>query len=143
MTIRSRFGSAAAAVLTFAFAFAGCAKTDGDHATADHPAEAPAPAASTTDGPAAPDASGRVAVTVDGQGFHPDRITTHAGQPITLAVTRTTDETCGTEIVFKSLAIDKKLPLNETVEITFTPAEKGEIAFACGMDMLKGSIVVD
>jgi plastocyanin domain-containing protein len=28
------------------------------------------------------------------------------------------------------------------VEVTLTPAEKGTITFACGMDMLKGSIVV-
>ena len=84
-----------------------------------------------------------VEVTVDGAGFHPDRISAKAGTPVTLALTRTTDETCGTEIVVPSLGVEKKLPLNERVELTVTPTEKGEIAFACGMDMLKGTIVVD
>lgn len=84
-----------------------------------------------------------VEVTVDGTGFHPDRIHARAGQPITLAVTRTTDKTCGTEVVIPALGIDRKLPLNERVEVTVTPADKGEIAFACGMDMLKGTIVVE
>jgi plastocyanin domain-containing protein len=86
---------------------------------------------------------GVVEVTVDGAGFHPDRIAAKAGEPITLALTRTTDETCGTEIVIASLGIEQKLPLNERVEVTVTPGEKGEIAFACGMDMLKGAIVVE
>jgi plastocyanin domain-containing protein len=84
-----------------------------------------------------------VQVTVDGQGFHPDRIPAKVGEPVTLVVTRTTDETCGTEIVVPAMAIDRKLPLNEKVEITLTPQARGEIAFACGMDMLKGTIVVD
>ena len=57
-------------------------------------------------------------------------------------VTRTTDETCGTEIVMPAFAVNQKLPLNEPVEVVVTPTEPGTIAFACGMDMLKGSIVV-
>ncbi len=35
----------------------------------------------------------------------------------------------------------RALPLNEDVEIEFTPAA-GEIAFVCGMDMLRGTVVV-
>ncbi|MGH7724501.1 MAG: cupredoxin domain-containing protein [Candidatus Eiseniibacteriota bacterium] len=85
----------------------------------------------------------RVAMTVDGSGFHPDRIPARVGQPVTLAITRTTNETCGTEIVIPAEQIRKDLPLNQTVEVTITPAASGEIAFACGMDMLKGSIVAE
>ena len=55
---------------------------------------------------------------MDGQGFHPDRIPAHAGEPLTLVVTRTTDETCGTEILVPALGVDRMLPLNEKVEIT-------------------------
>lgn len=84
-----------------------------------------------------------IAVTVDGTGFHPDRIAAKAGQPVTLALTRTSDETCATEIVIPAMNIDTKLPLNERVEVTVTPGAKGEIAFACGMNMFKGTIVAD
>jgi plastocyanin domain-containing protein len=100
----------------------------------------------SSEAPAPAPASGEarvVLVTVDGAGFHPARIPARVGEPVTLVVTRTTDETCGTEIVVPAMAIDRKLPLNEKVEITLTPKAKGEIAFACGMDMLKGTIVVD
>jgi plastocyanin domain-containing protein len=114
----------------------GCAPTPPAEQAETVTGEAPAPA------PAAGEAR-VVQVTVDGQGFHPDRIEARAGEPVTLAITRTTDETCGTEIVMPAMSIERKLPLNEQVEITLTPQEKGEIAFACGMDMLKGTIVVD
>jgi len=31
---------------------------------------------------------------------------------------------------------------NEPVDIEFTPAQAGEISFACGMNMLRGVVVV-
>jgi Cu+-exporting ATPase len=45
-------------------------------------------------------------------------------------------------VVFPSLNIKRTLPLNEPVVIEFTPAKTGEIAFACGMNMLRGAVVV-
>ena len=33
-------------------------------------------------------------------------------------------------------------PLDEPVEISFTPTEAGELRFTCGMDMFDGAIVV-
>jgi plastocyanin domain-containing protein len=44
-------------------------------------------------------------------------------------------------VVFPSLNIKRPLPLNEPVVIEFTPAKAGDIAFACGMNMLKGVVV--
>jgi len=114
-------------------ALAGCAKTPPAETTGAGTAETLPPA----------DGDARVAVTVDGQGFHPDRIDAKVGEPVTLVLTRTTDETCGTEIVIPALSINQKIPLNQPVEVTVTPQEKGTIAFACGMDMLKGTIVVE
>jgi len=38
--------------------------------------------------------------------------------------------------------IHKALPLNQAVEITFTPTESGELRYACGMDMIAGRVVV-
>jgi plastocyanin domain-containing protein len=64
------------------------------------------------------------------------------GTPARITFVRTTDKTCGTEVVFPSLNIKRALPLNEPVAIEFTPANSGETAFACGMNMLKGVVVV-
>ena len=97
-------------------------------------ASAPAIAV-TTAGTAA-----RVAIRVDAQGYHPTNVAVRAGQPVTLVVTRTSDEGCGQQIVFPSLNIRRDLPLNQAVEIAITPAA-GTMAFTCGMGMMRGSVV--
>jgi cobalt-zinc-cadmium efflux system membrane fusion protein len=81
-------------------------------------------------------------VIVNEQGFEPARITLRAGAPARLTFVRTTDKTCGTEVVFPSLNIKRSLPLNEAVTIEFTPPKTSEIAFACGMNMLHGIVIV-
>jgi plastocyanin domain-containing protein len=44
--------------------------------------------------------------------------------------------------VIPSLSLKKTLPLDEPVAVPFEKAEGGEVAFACGMDMMKGALVV-
>ena len=81
-------------------------------------------------------------VVVNEQGYEPAKVTLRAGTPARITFVRTTDKTCGTEVVFPSLNIKRALPLNEPVVIEFTPAKSGDIAFACGMNMLHGTVVV-
>ena len=107
------------------------------------------PAANPQGAMPAPSSDGRssepaqtVKVVVSEQGFEPAKVTLRAGTPARITFVRTTDKTCGTEVVFPSLNIKRALPLNEPVEIEFTPAKAGDIAFACGMNMLHGSVVV-
>ncbi|HJR60446.1 MAG TPA: efflux RND transporter periplasmic adaptor subunit [Vicinamibacterales bacterium] len=99
--------------------------------------------------PATPTGTGRndnvqtAKVMVTEQGFEPSKVALRAGTPARLTFLRTTDKTCGTEVVFPSLNIKRALPLNQSVQIEYTPATTGEIAFACGMNMLKGVVVVE
>jgi plastocyanin domain-containing protein len=81
-------------------------------------------------------------VIVSEQGYEPAKVTLRAGTPARITFVRTTDKTCGTEVVFPSLKITRALPLNQPVVIEFTPARAGDISFACGMDMLHGTVVV-
>jgi len=81
-------------------------------------------------------------ILVTEKGFDPGSVSLRAGFPARLTFVRTTDKTCGTEVVFPSLNIRRALPLNEPVMIEFTPATSGEVAFACSANMLKGTIVV-
>jgi cobalt-zinc-cadmium efflux system membrane fusion protein len=83
-----------------------------------------------------------VKIMVNEQGYEPAKVTLRAGVPARLTFLRTTDKTCGTEVVFPSLNIKRALPLNQPVQIELTPSTTGEIAFACGMNMLHGSVVV-
>jgi hypothetical protein len=81
-------------------------------------------------------------ITVSDTSFAPSRLVLQAGIPARLTFERISDKTCATSVVFASLKIRKDLPLREPVIVEFTPASPGEIAFACGMNMLQGTVVV-
>jgi RND family efflux transporter MFP subunit len=81
-------------------------------------------------------------VNVTDASFDPPRITVRAGVPARLTFTRVSDKTCATSVVFPSLNIRRDLPLNKPVTIEFTPAKPGEIPFVCGVNMLRGTVVV-
>lgn len=83
----------------------------------------------------------RVTVRVTKAGFEPSTVTLAAAGPLRLAFVRTTDETCATEVVFPTLGIRRPLPLNTPVEVDL-PARTGTVSFVCGMDMLRGTVVV-
>jgi cobalt-zinc-cadmium efflux system membrane fusion protein len=109
------------------------------------PAASTANAGATSASPTAgrsSEAAQTVKVVVSEQGYEPAKVTFRAGTPARITFVRTTDKTCGTEVVFPSLNIKRALPLNEPVVIEFTPAKSGDIAFACGMNMLHGTVVV-
>jgi cobalt-zinc-cadmium efflux system membrane fusion protein len=81
-------------------------------------------------------------ITVGEQGYEPARVTVRAGVPARLTFVRTTDKTCGTAVVFPSLNIRRELPLNQPVEIELTPHTTGNVEFVCGMNMLRGTVIV-
>jgi hypothetical protein len=86
--------------------------------------------------------AGATKITVSKNGYEPASVNAKKGEKLTLAFYRADAENCGGEVVFPKLKINKKLPVGETVLVEITPAESGELAFACGMDMLKGKILV-
>jgi plastocyanin len=104
-------------------------------------ANASAPPASSRDGRS--NGAQTAKVVVNEQGFEPAKVSLRAGMPARITFVRTTEKTCGTEVVFPSLNIKRALALNQPVQIEFTPSTTGEIAFACGMNMLKGVVVVE
>jgi RND family efflux transporter MFP subunit len=82
-----------------------------------------------------------VKVLVTEQGYEPAHVTLRAGTPARITFVRTTDKTCGTEVVFPSLDIKRALPLNQPVAVEFTPRAAGDLTFVCGMNMLRGVVV--
>jgi plastocyanin domain-containing protein len=81
-------------------------------------------------------------VTVSDRGFQPAKIRLRAGTPARITFVRTTDKACGAEVMFPSLNIKRPLPVNEPIVIEFTPTKSEELAFTCGMDMWRGTVVV-
>jgi cobalt-zinc-cadmium efflux system membrane fusion protein len=82
-------------------------------------------------------------IVLSEKGYEPAKVRLRAGAPARITFVRTTNETCGTEVAFPSLNIKRPLPLNEPVTIEFTPTKAGDIAFACGTNMLKGVVVIE
>lgn len=136
MTMQSRIATmwALGALVTFA----ACDKKSPESAT---PTEHANHATASAKSPAA--GAQTVSVTVTEDGFEPSRLEVQKHKPVTLVVTRKTDQTCAKELVIKEHNIKVALPLNEPVKITFTPHESGELKYACGMDMISGVIVVN
>jgi len=56
---------------------------------------------------------------------------------------RTSDRNCGEEILIPKYGIHRNLPVNKPVTVWFVPRESGSFAFSCGMDMIRGTIIVD
>lgn len=84
-----------------------------------------------------------VELTVTDDGFVPAQVKVKAGQPIKLRVTRKTDATCAREIVIKADGVNQALPLGKTVDIDLKAHSRGNVRFACAMDMVAGSLVVE
>ena len=103
---------------------------------------AESPSASSKPAPVASSGVQEVALAVTDAGFEPAQTVVAKDRPIRLTVTRKTDQTCAREIVFKEIELKKDLPLNQAVTIDLPAQPSGTLNYACGMDMVKGSLVV-
>ncbi len=92
--------------------------------------------------PAAEVRGRQIDVRVTMKGYEPSRIQVRAGEEITLVFLRGEPNECAAEVVFPALGIKKELPVGKPVAIPIRAEKPGEIAFACGMDMLKGRLEV-
>ena len=81
-------------------------------------------------------------VVINEKGFTPGSLKLRRGVRTRLTFLRTTDTTCAKEIVLPDFNIRRTLPLNQPVVITFTPTKRGPLTFACGMNMMRGQLIV-
>ncbi len=84
-----------------------------------------------------------VEIKVTRNGFEPARVHATKGQPLRLVVTRTTDDTCATEIVIPDAGLNVPLPLGQPVPVTFTPKKSGALRYSCAMGMFGGVVDVE
>jgi plastocyanin domain-containing protein len=83
-----------------------------------------------------------IKITVKG-GYSPDVVVVRAGQPVRLDFYRDETASCSEEVVLGDFGIARKLPPFRTTPIEFTPAEPGEYTWTCGMNMMRGKLVVE
>ncbi len=75
-------------------------------------------------------------------GYSPDRIEVKQGQPVRLLFQREESTACTEQVIFSDFGIARMLPQGQIVPIEFTPTKSGEFTFHCGMNMVRGQLLV-
>jgi plastocyanin domain-containing protein len=84
----------------------------------------------------------QIKVIVKGE-YTPDRIVVKKGRPVRLLFYREDDSECTAQVVIPALKVRQDLVLKNDTVVAFVPEKEGEFTFACGMDMMKGKLVVE
>ena len=73
-------------------------------------------------------------------GYSPAVIEAEAGVPLRLIFDRKEDGECSSHVVFSDFGVDLALPAFRTTTLTLHLDQPGEYPFACGMNMLHGTL---
>lgn len=84
----------------------------------------------------------RAQVTVRG-GYRPDIIRVRQGVPVEVVFDRRESGDCTARVVFPELRVSAALPAHERTTIRLMPDEPGSFGFACGMNMVHGTLLVE
>jgi len=83
-----------------------------------------------------------VKITVKG-GYSPDVIVVKKDKPVRLNFYRDETASCSEQVVFGDFGVARDLPAFKTTPVEFTPHEAGEFTFTCGMNMMRGKLIVE
>ncbi|MGW7365345.1 heavy metal translocating P-type ATPase [Streptomyces sp. NPDC054841] len=84
----------------------------------------------------------RVEITVRG-GYSPDVIRVRQGVPVELVFDRQESGECTNRVLFPDLRINALLPAYARTTVRLHPSEAGTFGFACGMNMIRGTLQVE
>ncbi|MDO9019018.1 MAG: cupredoxin domain-containing protein [Myxococcales bacterium] len=90
----------------------------------------------------AQDAGAREVEVVVDQGYQPARIEAAPGERLRLRFIRRDYGGCTREVVFPTLSLRRELPTGQPVLIDLPALPPGETPFQCGMNMVRGVVVV-
>jgi Cu+-exporting ATPase len=83
-----------------------------------------------------------VDITVRG-GYSPNRVTVEAGKPVRLRFDRQENSDCSARVVFPDLRKSATLAAFGTTTLDLDITEPGEYSWACGMNMLHGTLIAE
>ncbi|MET8747739.1 heavy metal translocating P-type ATPase [Streptomyces sp. NPDC004728] len=84
----------------------------------------------------------RVEVTVRG-GYSPDVIRVRQGVPVEVVFDRQESGECTSRVVFPDLRVSAGLPAYSRTTVRLRPPDVGSLGFACGMNMIHGTLIVE
>jgi plastocyanin domain-containing protein len=76
-------------------------------------------------------------------GYTPDVIVVKRGAPVELDFYRDETSSCTEQVIFGDFRISRMLPAFKTTRIVFTPERAGAFTFNCGMNMVRGKLIVE
>lgn len=76
-------------------------------------------------------------------GYSPDLIVVRKGIPVRLNFFRDETSSCSEQVVFGEFGIARELQAFKTTSIDLLPEKAGEFTFTCGMNMLRGKLIVE
>ena len=82
-----------------------------------------------------------VRIKVQG-GYSPDLVEVTRGVPVRIEFDRQEAGDCSSRVVMPDFKVNQMLPAYQTTTVEFVPGEAGTFGFACGMNMLRGRLVV-
>jgi P-type Cu+ transporter len=84
----------------------------------------------------------RAQVTVRG-GYSPELIRVRQGVPAELTFDRQEAGDCTSRVVFPDFRLSAALPAYQRTTVRLTPERAGQFGFACGMNMIHGTLIVE
>jgi plastocyanin domain-containing protein len=82
----------------------------------------------------------KIDIEANKDGYTPDKIAGKPGEKLDLVFKRTFEADCISQLKTPDGKL-VDLPMNKPVDVEVTVPEKGELTFACGMDMFHGTII--
>lgn len=76
-------------------------------------------------------------------GYSPSLIRVREGVPVRLVFDRQENGDCTSRVVFPDFQVSRSLPAFAKTAVEFTPDRAGEFGFACGMNMVHGTLLVE
>jgi len=83
----------------------------------------------------------RIQITIHG-GYSPNVVQVRQGIPVEIEFDRQETGDCSSRVVFPDLHLSAALPARQRTTVRFTPQQAGSFGFACGMNMIHGTLVV-
>ncbi|MDN3017077.1 cupredoxin domain-containing protein [Paenibacillus sp. BSR1-1] len=85
----------------------------------------------------------KVKMLVTEKGYSPNVIRVKKGVPVELEIKNPLENSCLSTFMIPDFNINKVNLKTGTTNLTFTPDKSGEYTFSCGMQMFKGTIIVE
>ena len=89
------------------------------------------------------ESSPKVKMLVTETGYTPNVIRVKKGVPVELEINNPLEDSCLSTFKIPDFNINNVNLKVGTTNLTFTPEKSGEFTFSCGMDMFKGTIIVE